>query len=180
MSGLRVFFLAEGGPTTQSTAHRVVYMADYLRSVGYDVTIHFGKESSVLGRRYNRARATSIWRTLTAGPKPQVLVLHRAADPLTELLVRWCKSTGIRVVYDLDDAVYLRVNALTLSIGYMLRASDAVTTSSHAIAEYCSKFNSNVFLVPSSVDTRVFHPSLRRRQDGLPVVGWLGDGRVHA
>ena len=179
MNDLRVFFLAEGGPRTQSTAHRVVYMAEYLRSRGYDVTVHFGKEGNILGRRYNRAKVASILRTLTAEPKPDVLILHRISDPLTDLLVRVSKSAGVRIIYDLDDAVYLRHNALTLRIGFILRASDAVTASSHAIAEYCSGFNPNVFVVPSPVDTRIFHRSARKKQDGMPVVGWLGDGRVH-
>ena len=181
MNRLRIFFLAEGGPRTQSTVHRVVFMAEHLRSLGHDVTVHFGKEGAVLGRRYNRTKIGSIWRTLSARPKPDVLIIHRVGDPLTELLVRFSRSAGIRVIYDLDDAVYLRLNALTLSVGYMIEAANAVTASSHAIAEYCSKLNANVFIVPSSVDTRLFRPPARRKRDGSPpVIGWLGDGRVHA
>src|SRR2546430_15185291 len=131
MTGLRVTFLAEGGPRTQSTVHRVVFMADFLRHRGHDVVVNFGKEGKIFRRRYNRAKVTSIWRTLVASQKPDVLIIHRIGDPLTEVLVRLCKAADIRVIYDLDDAVYLRLNALTLSVRYMMRSSDAVTASSH-------------------------------------------------
>ena len=178
MNRLRIFFLAEGGPRTQSTVHRVVLMAEHLRSRGHDVTVHFGKEGAVLGRRYNRTKIGSIWRTLAARPKPDVLIIHRIGDPLTELLVRFSRSAGIRVIYDLDDAVYLRLNALTLSVGYMIEAANAVTASSHAIAEYCSKFNANVSIVPVQSTHDCSAPLPEEREMGRPLssVGWEMEG----
>src|SRR2546430_9983029 len=98
LKGLRVVFLAEGGPMTQSTVHRVVFMAEHLRSRGYDVSVQFGKEGGIFGRRYNRTTLGAIWRTLILRPKPDLLIIHRIGDPLSGLLVWLSKSVGIRII----------------------------------------------------------------------------------
>jgi glycosyltransferase involved in cell wall biosynthesis len=54
---------------------------------------------------------------------------------------------------------------------------DAVTAGSHYLSEYACRLNSKTYLLPTSVDTELFHPKNKRPYDrGQTTIGWLGSG----
>lgn len=114
------------------------------------------------------------------------LVVYREAFPFGgALLERIAKSRGLRLIYDLDDAVYLR-DEITMNplvwrlkaprrVWNIIRWSDAVLCGSEYLASRCRPFNDRVIVVPTCVDLRAF---TRRRPCGPgarpTVVGWVG------
>jgi L-malate glycosyltransferase len=103
--------------------------------------------------------------------------------PLFERMVRLLAK---RVVYDIDDMIYLReqkskANPVISSLKgkgkpiYLFKNADAVLTSTDAIQRYASSFNDNVVNIPISVDTEVYRPgqvSTGQRQKFT--IGWTG------
>ena len=176
---MRVLFLTDGTKHTQSAIHRARYFSEYLTDLGHDSTVFYGIEGTLLARRFNRAKLGSIVKCLLDLNKTDVLVIHRAADPLSGLLQTLASASGVAVLFDMDDGVYLVKNALTSAARYLIKSSSAVTAASHAIAEFCLDQNSNVHLVPGQVDTHIFRVPNGRKSGGPPVIGWMGDGRVH-
>lgn len=172
-------FVTEGIPSTQSVVHRVAYTKESLAKRGDQVSVLYGKETTVLGHRFQRASFLSTIRSLLAFGDLDALVVHRAADPFTAMIASIGRRHGIPVVFDLDDAIYLRWNILSAWARNLIRTSDAVTAGSHALVQYATRLNSNVHLVPSPVDTETFRPSILRQHNAVPTVGWMGDGRVH-
>ena len=175
-----VVFVTDGSPLTQSVVHRVGYAAGYLEQHGHQVRILYGREQTLVGRRFTRPRFSSWFRALLMIPASDVLVIHRAGDPATGAIAALAKWRRKRLVIDLDDAVYLNRNPLTISINYLLRSSELVTASSRAIANYARRCCQNVQIMPAVVDTDLFTPRGGSRKTSVPTIGWLGDGRVHA
>jgi len=157
----------------------VSYVVEELAKQGHLTKSFFGKRGGIAGHVYSRMTLGAAVKCLSAIPQADVLVVHRAGDPITALLIKVQKRLGGMLVFDIDDAVYLRWNILTMSIPQIVKASDFVVVGSHEIANYCRQWNKNVHIIPSGVDTNLFHPSSRVRSKHKPVVGWLGDGRVH-
>lgn len=96
------------------------------------------------------------------------------------------KLLTIPFIYDFDDAFYLkyrsgRLRWLRILLGYKfertMAAAVAVTAGSAELAAYARRFNRNVYLLPSVVDTEHLRPSSAEISQHLPqtfTVGWIG------
>jgi len=157
----------------------VRYVADELAKLGYLTRSFFGKRGRIMGHRYTRITLGAAVCCLRALPEIEVLVVHRAGDPVVGLLAKIHKRQGGILVFDIDDATYLRWNILTTRISQIVRESDLVIVGSHAIADHLREWNHNVHILPSGVDTALFRPSLHLGVVRKPVIGWLGDGPAH-
>ena len=142
---------------------RVEIPAKYLRRRGHEVNF-FGQKSPMSA--------------------PDAIVFGRTyknADQLLKLY-HWAKDKGVPVIYDTDDALDLTDPwnpAFTSSKQYendaiyMATHADAVTTTTPELATHLQKWNSNVVVIPNSIDPEEWDP--RPRQSGHPLrVGWLG------
>ncbi|TEB14253.1 Glycosyl transferases group 1 [Pelotomaculum sp. FP] len=74
-------------------------------------------------------------------------------------------------IFDFDDAVYLRQRFH--SVDKILSTFDGVFCGNNVLAEYASKFNKNVFVQNTAVDTSRFVPATRVDKDDI-VIGWCG------
>jgi glycosyltransferase involved in cell wall biosynthesis len=90
-----------------------------------------------------------------------------------------------RVVFDFDDAIWLEnVSAANKKVSWMkrpgkitdiIKMSDAVIAGNSFLAEYARRFNVNVHIIPTVIDTSVYLPSLKNKTTELPVcIGWIG------
>lgn len=161
---------AELHPFLDEDAFRLLYRPGAaLRKVGAGIR-------AVVGRVVDLVRA------LDAGG----VLIHREAalvgPPLFEALLTF----GLRrpVIFDLDDAVWVPyasptygrlLSQLLKAPGKthftMSRAATVIAGNSH-IADYARRFNSQVEIIPTVVDTDEFHP--RPATNGIPVLGWIG------
>jgi glycosyltransferase involved in cell wall biosynthesis len=173
------FFLK--GPRSQATPrYRGFLMAEALDREGLPVVVHpplpAGRE-----RWHQRLRdlprlARSLWRA-----RGGVLYLVRTVyQPdfvrLVWLLKRLC---GTRVVFDFDDAKFLRRPRQMLRL---TRLADAVVVGSHALAEWAGRHNPRVHIVPTSVPFEIYsrhtHDYVAALQ-GPATIGWVGIGPDH-
>lgn len=114
------------------------------------------------------------------------LVVYRETLPIGGALIeRWTKARGVRLIYDLDDAVYLRdevtVNPLARRLRVpkrvfdVVRRSDLVLCGSEYLASQCRPFNDRVVIVPTSVDVEHFKPRPLHTATGADaVIAWVG------
>jgi glycosyltransferase involved in cell wall biosynthesis len=107
---------------------------------------------------------------------------------LLPLLPGWLERQLLKIpfIYDCDDAFYLkyrqgRLRCLQPLLGAkskrMMAAAVAVTAGNAELAAYARRFNSNVTLLPSVVDTEQLRPASSvpsPHQDQPFTVGWIG------
>ena len=102
--------------------------------------------------------------------------------PIFEFLLFLLKR---RVIYDYDDAIFIRrkssANPLvwmlkwTSKVKYITRHSYKVVVCNRFLLDWASRYNQNPVLIPTTIDPS-YHKPLNRKQDVrvLPVIGWTG------
>jgi glycosyltransferase involved in cell wall biosynthesis len=112
-----------------------------------------------------------------------VYVFREAALLGPALFERWIGQSGVPMVFDFDDAVF--VSYKSPSNGYLsylkfagkarniCRLSTHVMAGNPYLAEFARQFNDRVTVIPTTIDTDKYQ--LRRRpQPNPPVIGWTG------
>ena len=107
---------------------------------------------------------------------PQVLLTHRYDAVLLqrELISTLYSLEGLTRrprVFDVDDAVWLHPRG---GFARRLAAScDAIVCGNEFLADYFSRFNQHIEIIPTAVDTDFYVPGGRPGAEH-PVVGWVG------
>jgi len=78
------------------------------------------------------------------------------------------------LVFDLDDAVFLNGRLSAYQYESVLNRADLVVAGNSYLAEYSRRFNSNVVVVPTSVDTNRWKPVPNKLNEDIYVIGWSG------
>jgi glycosyltransferase involved in cell wall biosynthesis len=96
--------------------------------------------------------------------RPELLLLRRSVRTL---------------VYDFDDAIMLDETGRDdprrqARFAAMMRAADLVICGNQFLADEASRETPRVTIVPTCIDTAVFHPRLRRSDSTTVTVGWTG------
>ena len=92
-----------------------------------------------------------------------VLFVQKRVFPSPILAI--LKRLNPRIVFDLDDAIYLRPSRKSL-VDAMLRASALVIAGNESLAAYSRQFNDQVKLLPTVVDTGLYQPLSGARHPG--------------
>lgn len=111
---------------------------------------------------------------------PDVMVFFRAHVQEARELVESCRQHSVRVAFDTDDALdlvpkenlnYALLQAQMPVYEFLLREADIVTTTTQTLADHLRLSNSNVAVIPNSVDPDEWKPIAK----GAGVrVGWTG------
>jgi len=125
-------------------------------------------------------------RDLFLAVKSDIVFIHLEAFPLGPALFEWLLSiSGKRLIYDLDDAIYMR-NASSANkflkylkwpnkIRAIIKISKYVITCNEHLADYARKFNKNVEVIPTSLDTKKFVPIDKQSNISENItIGWIG------
>ena len=87
-------------------------------------------------------------------------------------VIRWLARRNVRLVYDFDDAVFLRD---PIRAQAMVSAAWRVVAGSHFNRDYALRYNPHTVLVPSAVPVEQY---ARARpaptHDGITRIGWIG------
>jgi glycosyltransferase involved in cell wall biosynthesis len=156
------------------------FETDELHDVVYQPG-HAARKSLEMARAY--ARRLPAMRRLAGFDA--VLVYREAAMIGPALLERWVASRGKPIIYQLDDPLYVPYRSpFSGYLSYLkffgkvksiIRMSSAVIVNSPFHREYASRFNDNIWEVPSIVDETKFTYSPRRSSNGRSTcVGWSG------
>lgn len=77
-------------------------------------------------------------------------------------------------ILDVDDAIWLQGPRARRNIEKLVRNCDAVVCGNQFIYDQLSKWNSNCFIVPTSVDTYRFIPNIYGLRKKEKIIGWSG------
>ncbi len=90
-----------------------------------------------------------------------------------------------KIIYDFDDAIWMpltsKTNALAKyfkynqKVAYICKVSKVVSCGNKFLAQYANKFNKNVIVNPTTIDTKYHHCRLKNhsKKDEV-VIGWTG------
>ena len=114
-----------------------------------------------------------------------LIVLYREAV-LTRSIIfeKLFSSSGVPIVFDFDDAIWIKdVSNSNKMLSFLknekkiekiLPLCSHVTCGNEYLKEYASKFNSNVTIIPSTVDTELYVPMHLNGTSSQVKIGWVG------
>ena len=113
------------------------------------------------------------------------VLIHRAACIMgPAVLERALALLRCPVIFDFDDAIYLlNTSAANRHFGWLkfpgktaaiCRLSTHVVVGNSFLADYARRYNSQVTVIPSSVDTEQYRPAIRSTPGKRVVLGWTG------
>ena len=120
--------------------------------------------------------------------RAEAMVTHRNAVPTVtaaDALIDHCRSTGIRLIYDLDDDLLevpsthpeaARLAALAPAVARMLAGADRVTVSTAALARRIGRVRADVVVLENALDERLWGDPWagRLRRGGVVRVLYMG------
>ena len=150
-----------------------------LRQVLYKSGNSFGKVRAVVdGFRRRSAEMKSV------RDFDLVYLFREAALLGPAWFERKIAASGVPMIFDFDDAVFVPYRSP--SNGYLsylkfpgktetsIRLSAHVMAGNAYLAEYSKKFNPNVTIVPTTIDTNVYTGADDDIVNVIPVIGWSG------
>jgi glycosyltransferase involved in cell wall biosynthesis len=116
--------------------------------------------------------------------RSDIVFIHLEAFPFGPPVFEWVLyKLGKDIIYDLDDAIYigstspanrfLKCLKCPSKIRTIIKISSHVITSNAYLADYAGKYNSNVTVIHTSVDTEKFRPLIKDDKEAL-TIGWIG------
>ena len=172
-----IVFIGEGSGYS-STVHRCFMISNELNKRGYLSKVL--ARNLILEKIPNIFQQVKDWKTIIK-EKPNVVVLHRSSNFIDYYMIKRVKK-HTKVIYDFDDALFhgrlLGRMVASSHIKSVIRQSEAVTAGSHYLEEYARNANKDVYLLPTPVDTKLFHPNVKKNAncDDKITIGWLGAG----
>ncbi len=183
---------------------RIAQYARYLNAHGYDVTIRSFYSASFFSQVYKPGdflRKAVGFTGLAARQVIQLLdlkqfdlvFLYREAVPIGPPVIESIiAASGVPIVYDFDDAIFLpNVSEANRVIHFLkapgrvktiLRHSRRVTVGNEFLAAYARQYNNHVTVIPTVVDTTRFvpRPAAPVDRDRKLVIGWVGSPTTFA
>jgi len=156
-------------PFEDEALHALLYKTGSLRKKVFLVSRGFRRRLSLM-RRVRDYDAVYVFREAALlGP------------PIFERLI---KRTGVPMVFDFDDAIF--VSYRSPSNGYLsylkfasktktiCRLAAQVMVGNSYLAEYASQFNPHVTVIPTTIDTEKYTVPRDKPASDRPVIGWTG------
>lgn len=126
------------------------------------------------------------WALLFKLKRADYVFVHREVAHIGPPIFEWIlsKVLGVKYIYDFDDAIWLpnysasnaRFNKLKAywKIKYCIKWANQVTVGNDYLAKYARQFNSNVKVIPTTIDL-INHHNISTNQDSEPlIIGWTG------
>lgn len=191
---MRVIFLTQTSELGPSSRHRVYQYLDFLKREGVNFRVSPAISSNHFTKVYNTHRPVNKLpyfglvvfkrlRDLTMIGAGDIVFLQKEvlphAYPLIEGLI---KKLNRKLVFDFDDAIFLvppgRRSLLydfryRDSIPRILAMSDYVIAGNEYLKQYALRFNGNVEVIPTSIDTEIYCVKRKNSRDKINI-GWIG------
>ena len=115
-----------------------------------------------------------------------VVIIGRTSTPQMYLLQKLLKSRNTKVIFDLNDALFLpngRLFGVNIRPGSfclegVVKNADFVTVNGHYLLKYVQSLNQNSALIHDPVDVDLFVPKSKSRSNEI-TIGWHGNPRMH-
>ena len=115
------------------------------------------------------------------------IFIHREITPFGPAIFEWILSRifNNKIIYDLDDAIWLKDNKSEnriftflknrSKVNRILKLSYKVSCCNNYLASYCKQYNKNVILNPTTIDTDYHLPKSKRTSNSNKIIiGWTG------
>jgi glycosyltransferase involved in cell wall biosynthesis len=124
-------------------------------------------------------------RDLQRAEKYDIIFIYREAVMYgSTWFERRLRKKKAKLVLDYDDAIWLKdVSEGNRDLGWLKRPSktadiirlcDIVITGNNYLAGFARKYNSNVVVIPTTIDTSTYCASSPRKGTGTVCIGWTG------
>jgi glycosyltransferase involved in cell wall biosynthesis len=118
-------------------------------------------------------------------PKYDLVYIFREAALIgPAFFERLIKATKVPIVFDFDDSIFLpRISSFhsrfiflksPKKVDTICRLSDHVIAGNSFLAEYASRFNSRVSVIPTTIDTDKYKPQSDKPHSDVLTIGWSG------
>lgn len=160
---MRILFLTHRADTP-STRYRVDPFVDRLRRAGHDA----------ISREYSSS-PFALWGTFREARAADAVVLQKRLPP--RWITRALRRRARRLIYDFDDAVYLRRKGAAVSptrerrFEAVVAAADVVVAGNSHLAARARR----AVVIPTVLDPAKYESAPRTPHDGV-VAGWIGAG----
>lgn len=114
------------------------------------------------------------------------IYLYREAAPIGPPVFEWIitKLLKKKIIYDFDDAIWIPHTSTYNKAAARLKNFDkvakicawshTVSVGNEYLAAFAGKYNKNVVIIPTVVDTDNIHNSIQQHTTGRPAIGWTG------
>lgn len=182
-------YTAEG----PSSRYRIYQFIPHLAEAGIDVDVQALHGDGYLRGRFRGDRTGAVYLlrrfarrigALLAARKYDLVFVQKEIFPHVPGIVEsLLHRAGVRIVLDLDDAIFLfyeqarsplKRTLLGRKIPRVMSKCSMILAGNRYLESYARRFNQNVVLFPTVVDTERFTPAPGRAANTRKVVGWMG------
>lgn len=194
----KIYFLVpypEGSAPSQR--FRFEQYFDHLREQGFDLEVHpfydyYTWQTLYLEGKYLR-KALKVtycflkrFGLLFKLHKADHLFIHREVAHIGPPIFEWLIAKVLRrkYIYDFDDAIWLPNYSEANSrfhwvkaywkVNYCMKWATTISAGNEYLASYARQFNSNVKIVPTTIDTDGHHNATVNQHTQPVVIGWTG------
>ncbi len=169
----------------------------FLEENGYKIHIHPFLNDSTWKTLYQEGNTLkkiagisgSFWRRfllLFQLRRANHIYIHREAAQLGPPIFEWIIAKVLRrkFIYDFDDAIWLPNYSDTNArfqrlksywkVNYCMKWADKITAGNAYLANYAKQYNSNVQIIPTTIDTIHHHNRVSNQSTEKPTIGWTG------
>lgn len=123
---------------------------------------------------------------LCLAPRYDVIFIYREAFMIgTTFFERLLKLSGVPIVFDFDDSIWLNDTSegnknlawlkKTSKTNTIISLAHTVIVGNEFLATHARQFNSNVFVIPTTIDTNYHTPRTKTLDKNAPIcIGWTG------
>jgi len=182
--------------TSPGQRYRLEQWEPLLRERGVDITFASFEDEDLHALLYKRGMmrkklqlvTRSLGRRLSLVRKAKdydlVYILREAALLGPPVFERLIAQTGVPMVFDFDDAIF--VSYRSPSNGYLsylkfasktktiCRIASHVMVGNPYLADYARQVNDRVTVIPTTIDTEKYRVPERKEKSGPVVIGWTG------
>ena len=190
---IRVLALTKYGHNAASTRQRFLQYGPRLEAAGFTLSHAPLFDDSYL-EKINRGLRQNFWRiTLAYAERLAFLIRHSDADIIwvqyelfpfmPALIERLAFMRGKPVIVDYDDAFFhnydlheskLVRKLLGRKMAPLIRGAVSIVAGNQYLAKYVGRWNENVVIIPTVVDTDAYVPQREGVVDRPVTIGWIG------
>lgn len=185
---MRILFFTKYSRRGASSRYRVYQYLDYLKRHGIEAYVYPLLSDKYVENRYTqqnililyllKAFLKRLFYILTAGSYDLVVIqkeLFPYMPPIFEYLLYLINNN---IVLDFDDAIFVKYqNSIILKnkLPTVIRLSKAINVGNRYLADYARKFNSSVYIIPTTINLNKY--KLKNSYEIIGdrvVIGWIG------
>ncbi len=132
-----------------------------------------------------RSAFQRLWEIWKASSYDIIFVQREVFMLGTSFFERQFSKSGAKLIFDFDDAIWLQnVSEANRKFqwlknpgktGEIASVADLIIVGNRYLEEYASRYNNNVDIVPTTIDTAEYDPTgYKREYDGQVCIGWSG------